>query len=267
MSASSSSDILARFEKLVRRRAVSSDLAWRMESGEGFLRALGPSPSPFDNSLCWAHTDEENVEAVIAAQMAYFRSLGRAFMWKVYTQDSPSDLETRLLRAGFEVQAHVTLVVLDTARSQPATALPPGVEIRRVDDATGLAAAMKVQEVVWSQDCQWLHDALKEELRTQPDTLSIFVGWSEGRPVCSSWIRIEEGAPFASLWGGSVLPDFRGRGFYRAMVAARAEVARQRDIAHLYVEAGDMSRPILERLGFQALSQVAKCIYRPPGVA
>lgn len=175
------SDILERFEQLVRKRTSSLDPAWSIERGDGFLRAIGPSPSPFDNSLCWARTDAGNADEVIREQIEYFRKLGR----------------------------------------------------------------------------------VTEELKTRPDLLSVFVGWAGAQPVCSSWLRIEEGTPFASLWGGSVHPDFRGKGLYRAMVEARVQEARRRNIAYLYVEAGEMSRPILERLGFQALSKAAKCIYSP----
>ncbi|WP_342375228.1 GNAT family N-acetyltransferase [Myxococcus stipitatus] len=250
----------------MRRRTAPHDPAWRYEQGEGVVRALGPSPSPFDNSVCWADTDEGNADGVIQAQVEHFRALGRAFMWKVYDQDAPDDLEARLLRAGFQVESRVSLAVFDTACPLPPASTRGGVELRRVESASGLRAAMEVQEVVWKQDCQWLLQSLTEELRTQPELLRVFVGWAGEKPVCSSWLRIDEGTPFASLWGGSVHPDFRGQGLYRAMVAARAEEARQRGITYLHVEAGDMSRPILERLGFQVLSRVARCIYRPPGI-
>ncbi|MFY2559114.1 GNAT family N-acetyltransferase [Corallococcus terminator] len=259
-------DILERFERQVRKRLTPIDSSWRVEQANEVIRAMGPSPSPFDNSVCWARLDGANADSVIHEQVSYFRDLGRAFMWKVYSRDAPGDLEARLLRAGFEVQAHVTLVVLDTMRALPPPELPAGVELRRVEDPSGLVPAMEVQQAVWNQDCQWLLEALTTEMKAQPELLSVFVGWAGARPVCSSWLRIEEGTSFASLWGGSVLADFRGQGLYRAMVEARAREARSRDIPYLFVEAGDMSRPILERLGFQALSKVSKCIYRPEGV-
>ncbi|WP_338865446.1 GNAT family N-acetyltransferase [Myxococcus stipitatus] len=257
-----SPDIWNRFEQQVRKRLTPIDASWRVEQVNGVIRALGPSPSPFDNSVCWARVDDTNADSVIRDQVSYFRDLGRAFMWKVYTGDAPADLEARLLRAGFEVQARVTLVILDTMRPLPAVRLPPEVELRRVEDPSGLVPAMDVQREVWKQDCQWLLDALTVEMKTQPDVLSVFVGWAGSRPVCSSWLRIEPGTSFASLWGGSVLADWRGRGLYRAMVDARAREARQRDVPYLFVEAGDMSRPILERIGFQVLSPVSKCVYR-----
>lgn len=259
-------DIFERFERQVRKRLTPIDSSWRVEQEDDVIRAIGPSPSPFDNSVCWARLDGTHADSVIRDQVSYFRGLGRAFMWKVYARDAPGDLEDRLLRAGFEVQARVSLVVLDTTRPLPAARLPSGVELRRVEDPSGLVAAMEVQQAVWNQDCQWLLDALTVEMKAKPESLSVFVGRAGARPVCSSWLRIEEGTSFASLWGGSVLADWRGRGLYRAMVDTRAREARQREVPYLFVEAGDMSRPILERLGFQVLSKVSKCIYRPEGV-
>jgi GNAT superfamily N-acetyltransferase len=54
----------------------------------------------------------------------------------------------------------------------------------------------------------------------------------------------------ATVNGGSVRPKFRGRGIYRAMVAERLKIAREAGVGGLVVWGGDMSRPILERLGF-----------------
>jgi GNAT superfamily N-acetyltransferase len=257
-------DILERFEQLVRKRLTPVDASWRIESVNGVIRAMGPSASPFDNSVCWAEVDEGNADAVIHEQIEHFRRLGRSFMWKVYSHDTPRGLEARLVQAGFEVHERVALVALDTRSSLPPARLPSGFELRRIEEPAGLLAAMEVQKGVWNEDFGWLLGALTEELKTRPDLLSVFVGWAGARPVASSWLRVEEGSPFASLWGGSVHPEFRGQGLYRAMVEARAHEARQRNIAHLLVEAGPMSRPILERLGFRVLAEVSKCIYRGP---
>ena len=52
------------------------------------------------------------------------------------------------------------------------------------------------------------------------------------------------------MFGGITLPEFRGRGLYRATVAKRAELARERGYRWLYSDALPTSRPILERVGF-----------------
>jgi GNAT superfamily N-acetyltransferase len=53
--------------------------------------------------------------------------------------------------------------------------------------------------------------------------------------------------------GGVVLPALRGRGVYRALVSARLEHARSRGISLATCQAGRMSAPILERLGFETV--------------
>jgi hypothetical protein len=53
-----------------------------------------------------------------------------------------------------------------------------------------------------------------------------------------------------------VLERARGRGAYRALVRARWDDAAERGTPALIVHAGRMSRPILERLGFQAVAEI-----------
>jgi GNAT superfamily N-acetyltransferase len=59
-----------------------------------------------------------------------------------------------------------------------------------------------------------------------------------------------------NLFGGSVLPEARGRGVYRALVQARWEAAVARGTPALTVQASRMSRPICERLGFVFVAPV-----------
>jgi hypothetical protein len=58
------------------------------------------------------------------------------------------------------------------------------------------------------------------------------------------------GANAVYLVGGSVREDMRGRGAYAALVRARWEAAEARGTPALTVTAGEMSSPVLERLGF-----------------
>jgi GNAT superfamily N-acetyltransferase len=74
------------------------------------------------------------------------------------------------------------------------------------------------------------------------------------RPVSAARMVVYPGTGFAGLWGGGTAPQWRGRGIYRALVARRMQVAAELGCEYLQVDATDMSRPILERLGFRALS-------------
>jgi len=59
-----------------------------------------------------------------------------------------------------------------------------------------------------------------------------------------------------NLFGGSVLPEARGRGVYRALIQARWDLAVANGTSCLTVQAGRMSRPIVERAGFEFLAPV-----------
>jgi hypothetical protein len=59
-----------------------------------------------------------------------------------------------------------------------------------------------------------------------------------------------------NLFGGGVLTEARGCGVYRALVTARWKLAVERGTPALTVQAGRMSRPVLERLGFEFIAQM-----------
>ena len=58
------------------------------------------------------------------------------------------------------------------------------------------------------------------------------------------------------LGGGNVAVAARGKGVYRALVRARWDIAVERGTPALAVQAGQMSRPILERLGFRTVCEI-----------
>ncbi|HEX6921630.1 MAG TPA: GNAT family N-acetyltransferase, partial [Actinomycetes bacterium] len=72
-----------------------------------------------------------------------------------------------------------------------------------------------------------------------------------------------QGTDFASLWGGSTLAEWRGRGIYKALVSRRADEAAERGFRYLQVDASDDSRPILERLGLRKLTTTTPYVWRP----
>ncbi len=92
--------------------------------------------------------------------------------------------------------------------------------------------------------------------------LALVVAYADGGPVSAGRLQMPEGRVFASMWGGGTVPSHRGRGIYRALVAERAAEARRRGYRYLTVDARASSRPILERLGFVALTGVTGWMFR-----
>ena len=58
------------------------------------------------------------------------------------------------------------------------------------------------------------------------------------------------------LYGGATKKSARGRGAYRALIRARWDDAVALGTPALITQGGSMSRPILERLGFERVGEV-----------
>jgi ribosomal protein S18 acetylase RimI-like enzyme len=80
-------------------------------------------------------------------------------------------------------------------------------------------------------------------------------------PVSAARMELHPGTRFASLWGGGTVPEWRGRGIYRALIDYRAREAVARGYDHLQVDASDQSRPILLRLGFEAITTTTPYVH------
>jgi predicted GNAT family acetyltransferase len=76
----------------------------------------------------------------------------------------------------------------------------------------------------------------------------------DGRLV--AFARSAFGAHGVALLGGGTLEEERGNGYYTALVHARWRDAVDRETPLLCIQAGAMSRPILEGLGFEHLGEI-----------
>ncbi|MBA2357966.1 MAG: GNAT family N-acetyltransferase, partial [Actinobacteria bacterium] len=90
--------------------------------------------------------------------------------------------------------------------------------------------------------------------RDAPGAASTFLAWLGGEPVATALAVFADHG--ALLIGGATLPEARGRGAYRALVRARWDEAVRRGTPALVVQAGAMSRPILDRVGFAPVCEI-----------
>lgn len=248
-------EILRRFDREVRQHPPPL-LGVRYEGLDGIVRAFGT-----ENVVLYASLEGRDVESVIAEQRAFYAARGVVdFEWKVYEHDRPPDLGARLARAGFVPDPAETLLLFDLTAPLPRTP-SPGIEIRTLRSEDDFRTMVAVTGAAFGRD----HEARLEELRGRLSDPSVvfFLACVEGTPAATGRLELPEGSTFAGIWGGGTDPRFRHRGVYRALVAARAEVARARGYRYLMVEAAPTSRPILERLGFRRYASVAGWRPRP----
>jgi GNAT superfamily N-acetyltransferase len=180
------------------------------------------------SAVLWRPEDGE-VEPLIARM----RELPGHVEWKYYSHDG-AELRDRLVAAGLEPEAEETVVVAEAASIES----PPGdVELRLATEEFDELAAR-----------------VFGERYALPERAVAVVAVVDGQPVSGGRVDFENGVEFAGLFGGITLPEYRGRGLYRATVAKRAALARERGYRWLYSDALPTSRPILERLGFVRLT-------------
>jgi GNAT superfamily N-acetyltransferase len=208
--------------------------------------------------------DGAELDELIARQVQAFAARGDRFEWKYHGHDLPADLPERLLAAGFVPEDQETVVIAPVAEIAGTPSPPEGVELREVTARADFERISAMEEAVWGLGHSWLPDMLEAERTTDPESIAIVVAEAAGEVVCAAWIRFEAGTDFATLWGGATLPEWRGRGIYRATVTHRANLAARRGFRWLEVDASDDSRPILQRLGFVAVTTTTPYVWTPP---
>jgi GNAT superfamily N-acetyltransferase len=205
----------------------------------------------------------DELDALIARQVRAFAERGEPFEWKLHGHDLPADLAGRLRAAGLEPEETETVMIAKVAAAAGDPRLPTEITLREVHGRADLDRIAALESEIWSGDRAWLADSLEAERATAPDALTIVVAEAAGDVVSAGWVRFIADSGFATLWGGGTLPAWRGRGIYRALVAYRANLARRRGFRQLEVDASDDSRPILERLGFVAVTTTTPFIWSP----
>lgn len=218
--------------------------------------------SSLDGKRCsvdFAELDDANADEEILAQVRHYTGLGASFEWKVYSHDRPSDLGFRLERAGFTRGAEEAVMVLGTGEriwEDPQN-------IRQVRTSTDLDDFRYVAEQVFAKDYSLTTREIAEAIKSVNSDHVAFVAYdTHSVPVSVGRVYSSDDSVIAGLYGGGTLPAFRGQGFYRAILAARARFAAERGSKYLLVDALPTSRPILERLGFERISSTWPFIYR-----
>lgn len=246
--------LLALYDREQRESPPHPGPGYRIERTLHVTRFVGPTNTAPDNCILFSRLDESSADAAIAAEVAYFGGAGRDFEWKLYEHDHPQDLAQRLLARGFTAETPETVLVREVAAVDPARPADPAITIRRLREPAALAAVTAVQNAVWNEDHAWLADSLARELTNDPQALEVLIAEAGTTPIACSWMRCQAGTQFASLWGAATLPAYRGRGLYSALVARHAATARAQGFRLLTVDANANSRPVLERVGFRALT-------------
>ena len=196
----------------------------------------------------------DEIDDVRAEVHAHLRERGRSStQWEVGSAARPENLVELLLERGVVRDRDPYAVALVLQREPPPG--PAGAVARRVETFAEYAAANEVQFAAFETE----GDDLAEARALLPETWAERTGlmhavWMDGAIVgAGSASPVAEGL---LLYGGATAPDARGRGAYRALLRARWDEAVALGTPALITQGGSMSRPILERTGFEAIGHV-----------
>jgi GNAT superfamily N-acetyltransferase len=253
--------VRALYDTQVRQGHRVTDGGAVIESNPAVVRYLAPSTQT--SCVVWSRLTAESADALIAAQRDYFAARGTPVEWKYYDYDQPPDLPRRLISAGFVPAEPEMMLVAETAAIPVDVVLPDGVRLVPVTDAAGVAAMMAVHDSAFGERAPELAERMLTTLGETPQLVRMVVAMAGEEPVSAARIEFAEGTDFAGLWGGGTVPAWRGRGLFRALVAYRAGLAAARGYRYLQVDALPSSRPILERLGFQAVASTTPYLWTP----
>jgi len=251
-------DLLALYDHDERFAATAPDL--RREELPDLVRHV--DLIGHTGTIIYSQLSTETADAAIKDQIAYFGSLGQDLEWKAYAHDTPADLIDRLISHGFSIDETETIMVVDLRYPPPIVQLAtPSLVVKRLQRSDDLGDVASIRRRVDGEDRLDLVNRLAHEMTHDPDCISIYVAYVDETPAACGWIRFPGARAFASLWGGSTMPELRRRGLYTALLTARLREANDRGVRYVTVDARSTSRPILEKHGFQVLTHATACIW------
>jgi hypothetical protein len=228
---------------------------------------LGPNDERIDTgryTLCMATGKKWNtvqrqrfplddVDEVIAEVRATLRERGRPqTQWEVGSS-APPGLVDALLERGIVRDKEPYAVALVLTREPPA--VPDGLTARTVVTFEEYEAANAVQWEAFEmsvEDIAASRELLPQLYRETPNVMHAV--WLDSEIVCAGTAAPTEHGLL--LYGGATVPRARGRGAYRALNRARWDDAVAHGTPALITQGGSMSRPILEKLGFERVGEV-----------
>jgi GNAT superfamily N-acetyltransferase len=140
----------------------------------------------------------------------------------------------------------------------PSGNMPEGVTIGLVETIDDLADSDRVTVQAFGMGSEAAAELDRDrakryvEYKTPGNSSRQFIASLDGEVVGTAAAVL--GKYGVNLFAAGVLPHARGRGVYRAMIRARWDLAVERGTPALTVQAGQMSRPVLESTGFSFIA-------------
>jgi hypothetical protein len=219
-----------------------------------FVLWMGPTSDPHHNVVQRLRIAPGGLSAVVEQAREIFRRNNRhQATWEVGNSATPENLNEELTKLGMVADdpdpISTGMVLAQTLTPQVSSTIVA----KRVETLEEYRACCEIVQACFGSPAD---DNVQEQF-------NIF----KADPQKTRWIALRNNIPVAMadathleyatiLNGAATIPEARGQGAYRALLAARSLEAQRRGAPMLVTQAGSMSRPILKSLGFEEKTQV-----------
>ena len=165
--------------------------------------------------------------------------------WKARGHDHAPGLHEALLDNGLVPDEQESIMIGDARLLAVDVPLPHGVTVRRVTEEADVRAMSAMPgEVFGDPPSDDMTNALMRRL-SLGDEMEFWVAEAQGQIVSAGRLEPVRHTDFAGIWGGCTREQWRGRGIYRALTAARARSALRMGKTLINSDSTEYSRPIL----------------------
>lgn len=208
--------------------------------------------------------DAPTIAGWVAETVEYYRAqpgIDR-FEWKTRGHDHAPGLHDALVENGLEADETESIMIGAASGLAARVDLPPGVTVRQVSDEPAIRAMCAMQDEVFGSPASDGNAEAVLRRAASEDGMQLWVAEHDGMIISAGRLEPVPGTDFAGIWGGATRPEWRGRGIYRAVTAARARAALDLGKTLIHSDSTEFSRPILERSGLVRVSTTTPYLWR-----
>ena len=231
--------------------------------GEDMIRVVSPGiPNWLTNTVLRCRISADNVDSVIDETDEYFYARGVVPYWRLCPGDLPTDLEVRLAKKGFTLEAEEPAMAVDLGKLDQDMRTPDGFVIEHVTDA----ATMK-EKHIWITQLgmgkslgMLLMDMFSAYGFDAASDWQHYIGLLNGKPASCASVFYAAGV--VGIYAVITLPEVRRQGIGSAMTLQALLDARERGYHVGLLQSSEMGYNVYRRLGFETCFKI-KTYVRP----
>lgn len=230
----------------------------RMHDEPELLWLETPIPLIPVNGVLRTTLSDDVADERITELAAFYRERHSQFMWIVHPSATPTDLRSRLQRAGLR-DVEPIMGMFRTLTTLPAIDAPPaGIEIRKVQDERDASAFCQFATWRWNVPPEHLptYELLARELQFgHPEARAhMWQAWRDGYPIAKAGLFLADGSP--GIYAVVTRPEARRQGLARLLTIHALHEARARGHTLAVLHATPMAERLYQALGFETVAEL-----------